>query len=308
VALTLFVLPASAALTHGREALRAAVFGYSADLALPWVPRQHVNFGVYDPGGQFELPLAIQHVFIRWDANAPGDLALALASAARQGRWPLVTVEPWPRQSDALAIGRLFPDIVDGRYDGAIAAICRDIATFAKPVFVRWGHEMEYVTGRYPWAQADAAGYIRAYRHFVDTCRGVTDNVFYVWSPAGNRELSNYWPGTVDGPQYADYVGLSVYAYPDADVAEYGTVRSFDEIFAEKYRRVEGFRRPVMITELGVTGGSAHQRAWMQDALESFNRYPLLKSVVYFNAVDSRLAWSPALKVPNWQIDPEVFR
>jgi beta-mannanase len=38
------------------------------------------------------------------------------------------------------------------------------------------------------------------------------------------------------------------------DLAHYGKVRSFDEIFVEKYGRVAGFNKPVMIAELGVTG------------------------------------------------------
>jgi beta-mannanase len=43
-----------------------------------------------------------------------------------------------------------------------------------------------------------------------DLCRSITKNVFYIWSPVGNQELKDYWPGAA----YADYVVWSVYAFP----------------------------------------------------------------------------------------------
>jgi cellulose synthase (UDP-forming) len=158
---------------------------------------------------------------------------------------------------------------------------------------------MEFVTGRYPWAQADPQVYVAAYRHFVDRCRLLADRVFYVWSPVGNNELAAYWPGR----PYADYVGVSVYGFPEWDLDHHGRVRPFDEIFAEKYERVRGYDRPVMIAELGVTGSRDHQAAWLRAAARRFERYALLRSVVYFNAVDSRAAWPAHYRVPDWRLD-----
>jgi cellulose synthase (UDP-forming) len=159
---------------------------------------------------------------------------------------------------------------------------------------------MEYVTGRYPWAGPDAAAFIAAYRHVVDRCRASgAAQTLYVWSPAGNKAARAYWPGR----PYADYVGLSVYGFPDWDLARHGTVRSFDEIFGERYARIADLDRPVMIAELGVTGAREHQIKWMTEALLSAHRYPRLRSIVYFHAVDSRAAWPEEFRVPDWRID-----
>ncbi len=262
-----------------------------------------VNFGVYDPERSYDGPMAIEHFFIQWNAYNPSKLKGDLERASKKGRWPLITVEPWPYNRDEVGTRKLFSDIKEGKYDQAIVSICADIKEFRKSVFVRWGHEMEYVTGRYPWAQVEYSEYISAYRYFVDTCRSMTKNIVYVWSPAGNKGLQKYWPGR----EYADYVGVSVYGFPDHDLFHYGKVHSFDEIFAEKYMRVEGFDRPIMITELGVTGGKGHQFSWVNEAMRSFPRYPLLKSIVYFNAIDSRSAWPKNFAVPDWQIDLNLF-
>jgi cellulose synthase (UDP-forming) len=160
---------------------------------------------------------------------------------------------------------------------------------------------MEHLNGRYPWATDDAEAYQRAYRHVVTTGRRYADNVFYVWSPAGNRGLERYWPGR----EYVDYVGLSLYALRGPDDP---TLPPFDRILAEKYGRVEGYARPIVIAELGVSGGQSDQRKWMQAALEAMPKYPLLKSAVYFNAKDTAGAWDSRYGVPDWHIDPDVFR
>ncbi|MBA5760046.1 mannan endo-1,4-beta-mannosidase, partial [Escherichia coli] len=78
-------------------------------------------------------------------------------------------------------------DIAHGRYDARIAATCSALAALEGPVFVRWGHEMEADTGRYPWATGDASAYIDAYRRVVTACRTMADQIRFVWSPAGNR-------------------------------------------------------------------------------------------------------------------------
>ena len=35
--------------------------------------------------------------------------------------------------------------------------------------------------------------------------------------------------------------------------------------------------------------------------------YPLVRTVVYFNAVDTELAWGAGYETPDWRIDPRVF-
>jgi cellulose synthase (UDP-forming) len=254
--------------------------------------------GVYDPERLgASASLAIEHLYVDWNALEAASLAAALREAAERGRWPLLTIEPWPRPSDDPEA--LLGDIVAGEYDQAMRALCRVIGDFARPVFVRWGHEMEHVTGRYPWARNDPTAYVSAYRRVVDTCRRVTRNVFYVWSPAGNPGLEPYWPGR----PYADWVGVSVFGFPAWDLAHVGKLRTFAEIFAEKYARVERFDRPVMIAELGVTGGESHQKRWMRDVGEGARGFPRLGAVVYFNAADAPGAWPPEFGIPDWRID-----
>jgi beta-mannanase len=307
------ILPLVGLWLHGRQAFSVITQGGSFTLwrvcaVIPLacggeISASTVALGAYDYKHEYDGALAIEHWFIRWNTYDRAAFKKELQRASEKKRWPLITIEPWPDEQTEAGTSKLFPEIVAGKYDPAIKNVCTDIGEFGKPVFVRWGHEMEYVSGRYPWAQTDHDGYVSAYRYFVDSCRSMAKNIFYVWSPAGNQELRDYWPGQ----QYADYVGVSVYAFPEWDLAHYRKVRSFDEIFVEKYGRVAGFNKPIMIAELGVTGTQEHQFSWLDEAMRNFARYPLLKSVVYFNAIDSRSAWPDPFPVPNWYLDLTIF-
>ncbi len=318
--LAVFALPVIAVLVRGDAALRGVVpslpatgerdshsdsaplAGCAGDscLGAGWAG---ANLGVYDPEDGFGASprVAIEHVYLHWERVESSALAADLARIAARERWPMLTVEPWP--NDPGGAVTLLHDVAAGRYDARIDVICMAIGELDRPAFLRWGHEMELDTGRYPWSSQDPDAYITAYRHVVDRCRSAAPRIYTVWSPAGNAGLERYWPGR----EYADYVGLSVFSYPSWDLGYYGRVRGFEETLAERYGRIAGYDRPVLIAELGVTGDPAYQVGWIKEGWGALSRYPLVRTVVYFNAVDTDLAWGADLATPDWRIDPSAF-
>lgn len=291
-----------------RSGLRALTWGVSIPSwsASGSTMAKPVDLGIYDPPGRFAGSggFTIEHFFLDWTSYDSEKLKQSMAKAVSNGRWPLLTVEPWPYERTPGQTAALFADIVSGKYDEAIKRLCTDINSVGAPLFIRWGHEMENINHRYPWAQNDIVGYVKAYRHFVDLCRGLlTPEAYFVWSPVGHKELFRYWPG----PDYVDHIGVSVYGFPEYDLKNHRRPRSFDRIFSEVYERVSLFDKPLMIAELGVTGTAKYQRDWMRQAFRSFRKYPRLQAAVYFAARDSPLAWGQDYSVPDWQIAPSVF-
>lgn len=303
------VLACAALFRSATNGLHAVAWGFwIPTLELPWVkkPENLVKLGIYDPSGSFNGSTAfgIDHIFLDWTAYDSEELKAFIIKAMSRGRWPMLTVEPWPSDRTPEKTAALFADIQAGQYDNAISRLCRDINSVGSPLFIRWGHEMENLNGRYAWAQEDIGGYVRAYRHFVDRCRDLlTAECYFVWSPVGHNGLFKYWPG----PDYVDHIGVSIYGFPEYDLRNYGRIRSFDAIFSEVYERVRRFDKPVIIAELGVTGNQHYQRDWMTQAFRSFRKYPKLQAVVYFSAQDSPLAWGSEYSFPNWKISPSVF-
>ena len=95
---------------------------------------------------------------------------------------PWSRLEPW--SSGGMNSANLLQDIVAGRYDTNIQWACTDIATYPGQVIVRWGHEMENLTGRYPWATSNS---------------GPTSAAYITWSTSAAR--SRRTPFTCGLPQ-----------------------------------------------------------------------------------------------------------
>jgi beta-mannanase len=280
------------------------------------LPAQGLAWGAYDPEGRLTgaTGLAIEQVYLPWNGDE-GRLAEAVRAIRRRGRAPLVTLEPWPAVWAGLARETLLEDVAAGRYDAAIRRSCGALGRESpQPVLVRWGHEMDLKVlvrrgqepdpvDRYPWANGDAPGYVAAYRHFVATCRAAgAPNVAYVWSPGGDPGLEDYWPGA----EVVDYVGTTVLGFAEWDVSR-GAERpaTFRELFDPRYRLLEGYGKPVLVCELGTTGPPEDRRRWLAAAAEALAAYPLLRAVVYFDAVDP-VAWG-VLGRPDWRVPPGDF-
>lgn len=256
---------------------------------------RNVNYGVYDFNNTFtDSEIAIDHYFFDWnDEEFINKLPEVFNNSAEKNRWVMLTVEPFAITDD------LFGEIKNHQHDDRIKRICTVLNDSPNPVFIRWGHEMERVTGRYPWAVNNPSEFIEGYNYFVNECKSFTSNAYYIWSPAGENNATLYWPG----PENVDYIGLSLYIYDQFEYKNYSRVRSFNEAFAERYDRVKGYNKPIIIAELGV---NKDQKAWFYNAEQDYNKYPLLKTIVYFNAIDSDGVWEN-YPTPDWSIDSKIF-
>jgi cellulose synthase (UDP-forming) len=263
-----------------------------------------VNFGVYDPKGRMvKNPfIAIDHYFMNWN-----DLSYLLdnpnklfTESKNRNRWIMLTIEPW--HTNRIDEKNLLKYIDEGKYDHQINRICSRIDKSSDPVFIRWGHEMENVTGRYPWATENPQNYIKAYNHFVQTCKAVTDNAYYVWSPVGNSNLNLYWPGD----QNVDYIGISLFIHPEYEKRNTGYIRHFEQAFGKKYERVEHYNKPVLIAEFGITGDEKFTHIWWYNALKKIHKFNRLRTIVYFNDTDNPKAWE-GYKRPNWALKEHIF-
>ncbi len=264
-----------------------------------------VNVGIYETSEDYAASnlVAIDHHFLDWNSAVALEVAALVQSDAELGRWPLVTVMPFPATDDGW--DTILEDVAAGSYDGQIGEMCGGLATLDTPSFVRWGHEMELVSGRYPWASDDAASYIAAYRHFAERCRELMgDQLYLVWSPAGNQELTAYYPGD----DVVDYVGLSVFDYAEYfERHEMPADPTFDELFSPRYERVVDYDKPVMIAEFGTTRSGSERIAWLNDAFSATPNYPLLRSIVFFHAVDQEGVWGDDVPTPDWRLEPDTL-
>src|SRR5215471_5328846 len=176
LAIALLIIPLLALTLRGDKAINGITWGLeppSSVIRLLPKPASHVKLGIYNDGGGCSDcdAFGVEMFFADWTAYDRGHLRAEMSRAVAANRWPMITVEPWPHKRTVAQSDSLFADIVAGKYDHEIASLCEDLNAINSPIFIRWGHEMENVNGRYPWSQPDVVGYVKAYRYFVDHCR-----------------------------------------------------------------------------------------------------------------------------------------
>jgi len=215
-----------------------------------------------------------------------------------RGAVPLVTWEPWDggtasgvfRPGDLSSGAGVFRlrDIAAGVYDAYIDRSAAAAAAWGKPLFVRFGHEMNGAW--YPWGRGSNGNtpslYKAAWRHIVRAFRSAgAHNVNWVWGPnqnfSGRFPFRQYYPG--DG--WVDWVGLDGFNW-----ARSPRWQSFDEIFAGSYNSViELTSKPVMIVETGSWEEGGSKAVWVDSALNrELPRYKHVRAFLWWSVDDPR--------------------
>jgi glycosyl hydrolase family 26 len=266
------------------------------------VAARAVDYGVYDFAETMEhRRLAIEETFVNqktakgW-ANATEERSLYdfCTSFKSKGRMPLITIEPHDS-------GDVLYKVATGKCDAELGIITAHLRAYGGPVIVRWGHEAE--NSIYPWGGKNPEKYIAAYRHVVGYLRNhlATQKLYFCWSPIGNTNCVEYYPGD----DCVSYVGCSLY-WTRALARKYHIADgSFQNLFAQKYATLARFHKPIIIAECGVSVND-DQTSWIAGMQQSVRAFPLLRTIVYFNAPDG-YAWVNRHK-PDWRLrDPSLW-
>jgi hypothetical protein len=269
--------------SNGRTRQRVVKTMFIVGLAMPSAENAVlaspvINLGVYDPAGIFrnEPAVKIEHVFISWADYHPGDLLRQLHAIESRGRRPLVSIEPWADSAITPLSSTLLAACYHRKVRSDNSGTGHGYWRVPPDSLRALGQEMENVTGRYPWAVHDAELYKNAYRHFVTICRQYAHNTCYIWSPVGDNGCEHYWPGSA----FVDFVGLSVFGFPQFDLRYYHKVRSFNEQMSEKYRRIETFQKPVKLINWEVPLFQLARWPWVVRAIVDATRCAIAKTTL----------------------------
>jgi len=266
----------------------------------PVITPSSIKAGAYDPHGDFtnDPNSKIEHLFLPWEDVDLTSLSAADAYARERGRELLITIEPWSWARDwRVAPDALLSGIENGRYDSNMAAVCSAASKLKSPVTIRWAQEMDDKAGQFTWSYWSPQGYIAAYQHSVKVCKKSLPNAKYMWSPKGEEGLQAYYPGDA----FVDVIGLSVFGYEPYDMLDVGRATSFVERTKPGYDRVVGFKKPIMIAELGYEGSDAYVRAWAAEANKPHAEFPALTAAVYFNDREV-YPWPKGVGRPDWRV------
>jgi endoglucanase len=226
-------------------------------------------------------------VFIDWGNFIEEDIYKNIFAASSV---PFITWEPWNAETKE---GINFNKILNGDYDPYIIKFAKNINKFNKPVFLRFGHE---VNGNwYPWSGEiiTANVYIKTYRYIKNLFDNITDDkVEWVFSinwedlpPSESNFFMNYYPG----PGYVDYFGIDGYNW--GDTRKWSHWLEFAEMFKRSYQIVTSkTNKPIIISEFGSAQSGGNKAKWIKDAFKSIKKMKRIKAFVLFN-LDKEADW-----------------
>ncbi len=308
-------------LMNGREPVRSKELAwfnkYRNNTALLRHP-DTILLGVYDNnyqkgfdkvlklGQMLQFPLPLIQIYIAWGDKSNEQFPMLYAKAIYDlGSTPMITWEPWLNDFDREEHN--LPQIADpnkngmaavarGDYDFYIKAWAEGIKTFGHNVFIRLGHEMNDPY-RYPWGPQNnkPKEFVAAWRHVVDVFRKLNvHNVLWVWAPQPSYlHYKEYFPGK----DYVDWVGVGALNY--GTVAPWSKWWSFKDIFGNFYDKLDAFKKPLMITEMGSLTVGGKRDVWFKNAFTDLpEKYPDLKAVLFFDdnsdntTLNKSLDWS----------------
>lgn len=258
-----------------------------------------------------EKPLPIVHMFTAWGDGAEHHFPRKFAETVWEiGSVPMVTWEPWLSTFDGRKHGHLPQEDVRDR--GGMAGVARGdydfylddwfeaAARFGRPIFVRFGHEMNDAY-RYAWGPHNnrPEEYVAAFRHVVQKAREAgASNIFWVWSPhIAYDGFDAYYPGD----DVVDWIGATVLNY--GNIAYWSEWWSFDDIFTRRYDRLAAYDKPIMIAEMGTLMAGGERAPWFEQALSRLpQRLPRVKAVIFFhNRSDATITYQAL----NWAFDDD---
>ena len=267
---------------------RGALLGAWVDNVGHWVDEATAKAAVTRLEGQIGRKLDVDQHYYGWTDSFPTGLE---SWDAANGRIPLVS---WG--------GTALGPVLSGAYDSMIRARARSLRALDKPVFLRFGWEMNGNWSPYDGTHANTPGttdgpgkYIQAWRriHSLFDAEGAT-NVVWVWCPNATdvpAQPWNHWSRYYPGDAFVDWVGVDAYNWGTTHTWSSWTslASTISGIYADY-----GSRKPIMVAETASTEQGGDKSAWIRSLRSTLKtRFPSIAALVYFDQA----------KETSWQVD-----
>ncbi len=193
--------------------------------------------------------------------------------------------------------GTNLDEILAGRHDALLRNRARAVQRFGKPIFIRWGYEMNG-----DWWDWTASRSVDTSTKFVSAWRRIhrifrtakASNALWVWSPNETAFPTELWKDPrryYPGDDVVDWIGMDGYNW--GSTQSWGGWRNLDDIFRPLYDVFAG-RKPLMISETASAEHGGDKAAWIDSLSDTLaQRFPAIRALVWFHSN----------KETDWRID-----
>ncbi|WP_426227798.1 glycoside hydrolase family 26 protein [Pseudarthrobacter sp. DSP2-3-2b1] len=271
----------------------SATTTFSVLAGVPPVSSAFLRFGVATPGGaasgaELDAVAALvgesPGIVLSYKDFRQAPPVFELESVVQRGAMPLLTWEPWIAGAGVTQPAYALARITAGDFDPYISQWAAALASWGKPVMLRFAHEMN--GDWYPWAEAvngnSPGDYVQAWRHVhaLVSAAGAT-NVNWVWAPNGGGSVEN--SALYPGDAYVDTVGLDAYNWGTTQVWSSWQlpVAVFGPHLAEL--RIIAPGKQIVITETASTETGGSKPEWNAALVSYLRTQPDVSGFVWFN-------------------------
>ena len=264
--------------------------------ATPSISSARLRFGVGTPGGpqassELDQVAALVNenpsiVLSYKDFSQAAPIA-DLNAVASRGATSLVTWEPWLWSGNGVdQPAYSLKNIAAGNFDAYIRSWGTALASWGKPVMLRFAHEMN--GNWYPWSESvngnQAGDYVAAWRHVHDVIASTgATNVQWVWSPNvpywGSTPLTGLYPGA----GYVDTVALDGYNWGTA--ASWSSWTTPSALFGDGLSQLRNVApgKPIIIAETASAEAGGSKAAWNTALVSYLNGQTDITGFVWFD-------------------------
>ncbi len=216
---------------------------------------------------------------------------LTLESIWKYGAVPCMTWEPTNIPAE---------QILNGNYDIYITNMAQTIKSFAKPMMMRFAHEMNlkayhWGTDKEHYDSHSPETYVKLFKYVVELFKkNQVINALWAFCPNVDSVPPDKWNLVLSyypGDDYVDLLGMDGY--------NWGTPsRSFETIFTPIYNQLKKMssEKPIIVFETATVGSSKEKIQWINEAIATSQKWKL-QGIIWFQ-VNKEKDWR-LLPTPN---------
>ena len=172
-------------------------------------------------------------------------------------------------------------EVTAGAHDGYLTSIATALSELERPVFVRYGAEMDGDRNS-AWAVSPSE-YVSAWRYIHDLFQGTP--AVWVWAPNAAAFATGEAPRYYPGHRYVDWIAADGYNW---DGCRGDPWEEFAHIFEDFYAWGARTGKPLMVSETGTVedpSDPARKAGWLARTARTIKTsMPAVRALVYFHS------------------------